>query len=157
MWLNSAKLLSCGYQCCKNWQDLLMETVQCINLFKHDYCRFVCQVQHPLLLAERKISPEGQWFNSHTLGNLRRHNWHFTLLLNCVWAALQSGAIVENLQLIVHMKHWCIERKVDECFWWCRVSEICRGRCNPQQHAVSHPNSLFEISLDSELQQHSPA
>jgi hypothetical protein len=34
--------------------------VQCINLFKHDYCRFICQVPHPLLLAERKKSPEGQ-------------------------------------------------------------------------------------------------
>lgn len=86
------------------------------------------------------------------LGNLRRHNWHFTLLLNCVWAAVQSGAIVENFavncayEALVHSKEG----------WW--VFSMRQSIWNLQgQCAVSHPNSLFEISPDSEFQQHSAA
>jgi hypothetical protein len=103
----------------------------------------VC-VQDLLLPPERKISSEGQWFHSHILQNLRWHNWHITLLLNSLWAVLQSGAMAGNFPVNYTYEaalmlfagwfhyHWCLASKVDECFLWCRVSEIYMGRHNLQ-------------------------
>ncbi len=134
--LNSTKLLSCGYQHCTKWQKLVMETMQCINLFKHDYYRFVCKTFYSL--------QKGKWFHSHILQNLRWHNWHITLLLNSLWAVLQSGAMAGNFPVNYTYEaalmlfagwfhyHWCLASKVDECFLWCRVSEIYMGRHNLQ-------------------------
>ncbi len=127
-WLNSTKLLSCGYHLCTKWQNLVMKTMQCINLFKHDYYRFVCNTLYSFQKGKNHLK-----VNDSILALV----WIWGGIIDTLpyfWTVFEQYYSLEQWQelLITHMKHWCLASKVDECFWWCRVSEIYMGRCNLQ-------------------------